>query len=72
MAKRRELSVRDTAHDALPLPAPPLVCGEDAATYDQLAARIAAAVAPANVIADGEFALVPDGGGDAGAGGGPA
>jgi hypothetical protein len=46
----RELSVQDAAHDALPLPAPPLVRGEDAATYDQLAARITAAVAPANVI----------------------
>jgi hypothetical protein len=46
----RELSVQDTSVEPLPLPAPPLVSGEDAATYDQLAARIAAAVAPENVI----------------------
>jgi pyruvate/2-oxoglutarate dehydrogenase complex dihydrolipoamide acyltransferase (E2) component len=46
----RELSLQDASHETLPLPAPPLVRGEDAATYDQLAARIIAAVAPENVI----------------------
>lgn len=47
MAKRSELSVRNAPTDALLLPTPPLVCGEDAAAYDQLAARFAAADAPA-------------------------
>ena len=47
---RRELSVRNASDEALPLPPPPLVRGEDPAAYDQLAARITAAVAPANVI----------------------
>jgi hypothetical protein len=46
------------------IPSPTLVNGEDPANYDQLAARIIAAVAPANVI-EGEFTLVPDGGADA-------
>ena len=40
-----------TIEDAsVPLPPPSLVNGEDAAGYDQLAARITAAVAPENVI----------------------
>jgi hypothetical protein len=47
---RRELSVQDAFTDALSPPAPPLVRGEDPAAYDQLAARITAAVAPGNVI----------------------
>ncbi len=50
MAKRRELSLHAASHEALALPRPPLVGGEDAASYDQLAARITAAVAPADVI----------------------
>jgi hypothetical protein len=50
MANTRELSLHDAAHEALPLPPPPMLHGEDAAAYDQLAARITAAVAPANVI----------------------
>jgi hypothetical protein len=45
-----ELSLRDASHESLPLPPPSLVNGEDAAAYDQLAARFTAAVAPANVI----------------------
>jgi hypothetical protein len=44
----RELSLQDASQQTLPPPR--LVNGEDAATYDQLAARIMAAVAPANVI----------------------
>jgi hypothetical protein len=50
MAMTRELSLQDDSDEALLLPAPSLVRGEDAATYDQLAARFTAAVAPANVI----------------------
>jgi hypothetical protein len=45
MDDRRELTLA-----AVPLPPPPLVNGEDGAAYDRLAARIMAAVAPANVI----------------------
>ncbi len=48
MADTRDLIIADPS--AVPLPPPSLVNGEDAATYDQLAARIRAAVAPANVI----------------------
>ena len=48
MANRRDLTVEDVSSH--PLPPPPLVNGEDAATYDQLAARITAAVGPENVI----------------------
>jgi hypothetical protein len=44
----RELSLQDASHQALPPPS--FVNGEDAAAYHQLAARFAAAVAPANVI----------------------
>ena len=47
MAKRRDLTIEDAS---VPLPPPSLVNGEDGATYDQLAARITAAVAPENVI----------------------
>jgi hypothetical protein len=47
MAKRRDLIVEDAS---IPLPPPRLVIGEDAATYDQLAARIAATVAPQNAL----------------------
>jgi hypothetical protein len=47
MANRRDLTVEDAS---VPLPPPSLVNGEDAAAYDQLAARIMAAVAPENVI----------------------
>ena len=49
MAMTREFSLQDASHEALPLPAPSLVRGEDAATYDQIAARFTAAVAPENV-----------------------
>jgi hypothetical protein len=48
MAKRRDLTVEIVS--SLPLPPPCLVNGEDAAAYDQLAARIVAAVAPGNAI----------------------
>ena len=47
MANRRDLTVEDAS---VPLPPPSLVNGEDGAAYDQLAARIMAAVAPENVI----------------------
>jgi len=50
MATTRELSLHDASAEPLQLPAPPLALGEDRATYDQLAARITAAVAPENVI----------------------
>jgi hypothetical protein len=48
MANRRDLTVENAS--SFPLPPPTLVNGEDTATYDQLAARVLAAVAPANVI----------------------
>lgn len=48
MTGRRDLISEDSS--AAPLPPPSLVNGEDAAAYAQLAARIRAAVAPANVI----------------------
>jgi hypothetical protein len=48
MANRRDLIVEDDF--SLPLPPPSLVNGEDSATYQRLAARIVAAVAPENVI----------------------
>jgi len=48
MANRRDLTLEIAS--PLPLPPPTLVTGEDTATYDQLAARIVAAVAPGNVI----------------------
>ena len=47
MAHGHDLTVDDAS---VPLPPPTLVNGEDAATYDQLAARIAAAVAPRNIL----------------------
>src|SRR5262249_28999598 len=47
MTQRRDLTVADAS---VRLPPPTLVDGEDAAGYEQLAARITAAVAPANVI----------------------
>jgi len=47
MAHRRDLTVEDVS---VSLPPPSLVNGEDGAAYDQLAARITAAVAPENVI----------------------
>ncbi len=46
MGRRHDLTVGNVST----LPPPSLVNGEDAATYDDLAARIAAAVAPRNVI----------------------
>src|SRR5262249_60437706 len=48
MADTRDLIIADSS--AVPLPPPSLANGEDAATYAQLAARIRAAVAPANII----------------------
>jgi hypothetical protein len=48
MADTRDLIIADPS--ALPLPPPSLANGEDAATYAQLAARIRAAVAPANIL----------------------
>jgi hypothetical protein len=48
MAKRHDLTVQDAAPH--PLPPASLVNGEDSAGYDQLAARIVAAVAPESVI----------------------
>jgi hypothetical protein len=48
LADTRDLIIADAS--AAPLPPPSLVNGEDAATYAQLAARIRAAVAPANII----------------------
>jgi len=48
MADTRDLIIEDSS--AVPLPPPSLANGEDAAAYAQLAARIRAAVAPANVI----------------------
>jgi hypothetical protein len=48
MANRRDLMIEDTS--SAPLPPPSIVHGEDAAAYDQIAARFTAAVAPANVI----------------------
>jgi hypothetical protein len=53
MAHRRDLIIEEAS--PVPLPPPILVSGEDAAGYEQLAARITAALAPV----DGEFALVP-------------
>jgi hypothetical protein len=50
MTKRRDLSVRNVSNEALPLPPPPMVRGEDAGAYERLAARITAAVAPDDVI----------------------
>src|SRR5690348_5091677 len=47
MTHRHDLTVADAS---VPLPPPALASGEDAATYDRLAARITAAVAPENVI----------------------
>ena len=75
MANTRDLSLHDASAEALPLP--PMVCGEDAATYDQLAARIAAALAAEREAAppsieEGEFALVPDAAAEADARGGAA
>jgi len=48
MADTRDLIIADPS--AVPLPPPSLANGEDAAAYAQLAARIRAAVAPANII----------------------
>jgi hypothetical protein len=48
MTPRRDLTIEDSI--PVPLPGPSLVNGDDAPTYAQLAARIRAAVAPANVI----------------------
>jgi len=48
MADTRDVIIADPS--AVPLPSPSLANGEDAATYAQLAARIRAAVAPANII----------------------
>ena len=48
MADTRDLIIEHSS--AVPLPPPSLANGEDAATYEQLAARIRAAVAPANII----------------------
>ena len=48
MADTRELIIADAS--AVPLPPPSLASGEDAAAYQQLAARIRAAVAPAHII----------------------
>ena len=48
MADTRDLIIADAS--AVPLPPPTLANGEDAAAYAQLAARIRAAVAPANII----------------------
>src|SRR5690242_17252318 len=47
MTMTRELSLQDASQA---LPPPSFVNGEDAAAYHRLAARFAAAVAPANVI----------------------
>ena len=48
MATTRDVIIEHPS--AVPLPPPSLVNGEDLATYAQLAARIRAAVAPANII----------------------
>src|SRR5215472_14881064 len=48
MADTRDLIIEHSS--AVPLPPPSLANGEDAATYEQLAAGIRAAVAPANLI----------------------
>jgi hypothetical protein len=48
MTPRRDLTTEDSS--PVPLPGPSLANGEDAATYAQLAARIRAAVAPANIL----------------------
>jgi len=48
LAHIRDLTIADAS--AVPLPSPSLPNGEDAAGYAQLAARIRAAVAPANII----------------------
>jgi hypothetical protein len=48
MARRRDLTIENAS--SLPLPPPSLASGEDAAGYDELAGRIATAVAPENVI----------------------
>ena len=48
MADTRDLIIEHSS--AVPLPPPSLANGEDAAAYAQLAARIRAAIAPANVI----------------------
>ena len=45
MANRGNLTIENSS--SLPLPPPSLVNGEDAAVYDQLAARITTAVKPA-------------------------
>ena len=50
MTTTRELSLHDPSSEPLALPAPPLVRGDDSDAYHRLAARITAAVAPANVI----------------------
>jgi len=47
MADTRDVIIADPS--AVPLPPPSLATGEDAAAYAQLAARIRAAVAPANM-----------------------
>jgi hypothetical protein len=48
MTNTRDVIIADPS--AIPLPPASLANGEDAATYEQLAARIRAAVAPANII----------------------
>ena len=48
LADTRDVIIADAS--AVPLPPASLANGEDAATYAQLAARIRAAVAPANII----------------------
>jgi hypothetical protein len=48
MADTRDVIIADIS--SVPLPPPILANGEDAAAYAQLAARIRAAVAPANII----------------------
>jgi len=48
LADTRDLTIEDSS--PVPLPGPSLANGDDAPTYAQLAARIRAAVAPANVI----------------------
>ena len=48
MADTRELTIEDSS--PVPLPPPSLANGEDATGYAQLAARIRAAVAPANIL----------------------
>ena len=48
MADTRDLIIADAS--AVPLPPPSLANGDDAGTYAQIAARIRAAVAPANIL----------------------